>query len=50
VDNLTVVNGRDGLVEVGLGCEGIEHSLRQEWGISRDDCGGNRVEWDWQDG
>jgi len=56
VEDLAVVDGRDesigngsdGLIEVGLGGEDIDGSLRGEWGISRDDCGGDRVEWDWE--
>jgi len=52
MEDLTIVDGRDesvgdssdGLVEVGLGGEDIDGRLRREWGISRDDCGGDRVE------
>jgi len=58
VEDLMVVDGRDesigdgldGLVEVGLGGEDVDGSLRRQRGISRDDCGGDRVERDWQDG
>jgi len=58
MDNLAVVDGgdepvgnsSDGLVEIGLGGEDIECGLWRQWGISRDDCGGDRVKWDWEDG
>jgi len=54
VKDLLVVDGRDksigdgldGLVEVGLVGKDINHCLRQERGVSRDGCGGDRVEWD----
>jgi len=42
----SICDGLDGLVKVGLGCENVDGGLRRERGISRDDCGGDRIEWD----
>jgi len=58
MEDLPVVDGQDesigdglnGLIEIGLTGKDIDHRLRQEWGVSRDGCGGDRVEWDWQGG
>jgi len=57
VEDLLVVDGQDeaigdgadGLVEVGLGSEDVDCGLGGEWGIRRDDCEGDRVEWDRKD-
>jgi len=56
VEDLSVVDGRDesigdgsdGLIEVRLAGEDVNRHLRQERGVSRDGCGGDRVEQDWQ--
>jgi len=58
MEDLAVVNGRDesicdgldGLVEIWLGGENVDGSLWGQRGVSWDDCGGERVEGDQQDG
>jgi len=40
-------DGSDGLIEVWLRGEDVDSGLRRQRGISRDDCGGDRVERDW---
>jgi len=58
MEDLMVVDGRDesisdgldGLIEVGLRGEDIDSGLQRQRGISRDDCGGDRIERDRQGG
>ena len=44
-----ICDGSDGIVKVGLGGEDIEGCLRRQWGVSRDNDGGDRIEGDWED-